>query len=165
MIGRRTFHCLWHTHTDGSCHSVYPSLVGLVRSSGQLRRRKAGPRPDLSCKSKDVQKAAGTRERLASSKLSNLDFRYDELLRWPLTIEDDSERLVAWVLEHHLRHLGGPYLLHKREATFYDYGPACATTYGLMLTLLCTDTSERLVNMRPAVESTTVSRHYSRSNG
>ena len=112
-----------------------------------------------------MQKAARTRERLAPSKLSNLDFRYDGLLCWPLTIEDDSERLVAWVLEHHRRHLSRPYLPHKREAAFHDYGAACTTTYGLLLTLLCTDTTERLVNMRPAVESTTVSRHYSRSNG
>ena len=105
------------------------------------------------------------REQLTRHKLSNLGYPYDGLLCWPFTVEDDDKRLVVSVLDNHLRHPGGPYLPHKREPTFHDYGAACATTYALLLTLLYNDTTGRLVNMLPPSDSITVSRHYSRPGG
>ncbi|MCY3748454.1 MAG: hypothetical protein OXG64_04080 [Chloroflexi bacterium] len=47
---------------------------------------------------KMCKRSARTREWLTRSKPSNLSFQYDGLLCWPFTIEDDIERLVAWVL-------------------------------------------------------------------
>ena len=98
------------------------------------------------------------REQKTRTKLSNLGFAYDGLLCWPLTVEDDDDRLVVWLLDNHLRHPSGPYLPHRREPNFLDYGAACATTYALLLTLLYNDTTGRLANILPDSDSITVSR-------
>ena len=83
------------------------------------------------------------------SKMENLGFRYDGLMRWPLTVEDDDKRLIVWLLDNHFRHPSGPYLPHKREPTFHDFGAACATTYALLLTVLYNDTTGRLAGLLP----------------
>ncbi|MCY3887792.1 MAG: hypothetical protein OXG19_08880 [Chloroflexi bacterium] len=101
------------------------------------------------------------REGLTRATLSDLGFPYRGLLRWPFTVEDDDERLVVSVLDNHLRHPSGPYLPHKREPTFHDYGAACATTYALLLTLLYNDTTGRLVNLLPALDSIAILRQSS----
>lgn len=93
------------------------------------------------------------REKQTRPKLSNLGFCYDGLLCWPLTVEDDDERLIVWLLDNHLRHPSGPYLPNKREPTFHDYGAACGTTYALLLTLLYNDATGRLANILPALDN------------
>ncbi len=98
------------------------------------------------------------RERLTQPKMSNLGFQYNGLLRWPFTVEDNDERLVVWVLDNHFRHPSGPYPLSGRGPTFLDYGAACATTYALLLTLLYNDTTGRLANILPALDSKSVLR-------
>lgn len=99
------------------------------------------------------------RESRTKSKMSSLGFGYDGLLCWPITVEDDDRRLVVWLLDNHIRHPSGPYLPHKREPNFHEYGAAIATTYALLLTLLYNDTTGRFANLLPALDSKSVSRH------
>ena len=98
------------------------------------------------------------RENQTRLKMSNLGLRYDGLLCYPFTVEDDDKRLVVWLIDKHLRHPSGPYLPYRREPTFIDFGAACATTYALLLTLLYNDTTGRLANILPTPDSKSVSR-------
>ena len=98
------------------------------------------------------------REKLTRSKMANLCFHYDGLLRRPITVEDNDGRLIVWLLDKHFRHPSGPYLPYQREPTFHDYGAACATTYALLLTLLYNDTTGRFANILPALNSRSVLR-------
>ena len=98
------------------------------------------------------------RENQTIPKMSKLGFPYDGLLCFPFTVTDDDKRLIVWLIDKHLRHPSGPYLPYKREPTFIGFGAACATTYALLLTLLYNDTTGRLANLLPTLDSKSVCR-------
>ena len=96
------------------------------------------------------------RDRITAAKVAELGYRHNGLLSWPFTVADDDERLTVWLLDNHFRHPSGPYLPHKREPTFTDYGGACATTFAMLLTLLYNDVTGRLAGLLPALDSKSV---------
>ena len=79
----------------------------------------------------------------------NLGHPYQKLLSSPLTVADDDDRLIVWLIDKHFRHPDGPFLAPFLEPSVLQYGGACATTYALILSFLYNDTTNRLSEILP----------------
>ena len=94
---------------------------------------------------------------MTAQEVDELGLKYEVLLRPPLTVEGEGDRLTAWLIDRHFRHPSGPYRPRQLEPSFLDYGGACATTYALMLSLLYNDTTGRMAGLLPPMNLTQVS--------
>ena len=81
--------------------------------------------------------------------VSGLGHSYRKLLRPPLTVADNDDRLIVWLIDKHFRHPDGPFLAPRLEPGVLEYGGACATTYALILSFIYDDTTNRLSKILP----------------